>query len=53
MREQWTGSGFLLAGIGSAAGLLDSSLDRRWGKLWLFCLRYIGPLVILTIFFAA
>ncbi len=36
-----------------AAGLLDSSLGRRWGKLWLFCLRYIGPLVILTIFFAA
>jgi len=63
MREQRTSDGFLLVaggllialfmgwGWGKTRALAAASfLNSKFVKLWLFCLRYIGSVVILLFF---
>ena len=65
MREQRTSDGFLLIaggilialfmgwGWGKSRALAATGLhNSQFVKLWLFCLKYIGSVVILTIFSA-
>ena len=66
MREQRTSDDFLLVaggllivlfmgwGWGKTRALAAARfLNSKFAKLWLFCLRHIDPVVILTIFFAS